>query len=247
MKDHRFRVYLAGPIGGCNSRQMRGWREEIKARWGTEFDFIDPTQQLVTSDASLAYEVVEKDQRAIEGADGVLANMWRESIGTAIGVVHANTKGRPVVVVDPNWIDSRILAFYADAVERTIHDGMKSMRDLLRTQHSFQVLKRGGLEEAFSRKKLVGSLRAACRAAEVNDIVGPAIILPRVLTAITQEGRKIQGRISTTDIRQIVMSSLGGCRGNAPDGPESGFSAVRGAGTGSPRQLNRTRPAPSAA
>ena len=240
MKDRRFRIYLAGPIGGCNTNQQVGWRQQVREHWKDEFEFIDPTETPISSpDTCLAYEIVEKDQRAIEAADGVLANMWRESIGTAIGVVHANTKGRPVVVVDPNWIDNRILAFYADAVERTTHDAMHTMRDLLRTQHSFKVHKVGGKEEPFSRKKIVASLRGACRAAEVNDIVGPAIVLPRVLKAITAEGRKVGGTITTGDIRATVMSSL-----EALENDPVHAAAVRGVREAWGKFLEETRRSP---
>src|SRR5262245_50803467 len=113
MASRKFRVYLAGPISGCNEQQMHAWRQEVVSKWGSDFEFIDPTGTLVPAPeaACLEYQIVEKDQRAIQDADGVIANMWRESIGTAIGIVHARAKGRPVVVVDPNLIDSRIVRF----------------------------------------------------------------------------------------------------------------------------------------
>lgn len=44
------------------------------------------------------HEIVDRDLTSIAGADGVLVNMWKESIGSAIGVVHARAKGKVVVL-----------------------------------------------------------------------------------------------------------------------------------------------------
>lgn len=42
-KGRKFRVYLAGPISGCNDAQKHEWRDEIKRRYAAHFDFTDPT------------------------------------------------------------------------------------------------------------------------------------------------------------------------------------------------------------
>ena len=83
---------------GCNDDQMRGWREQLKKEYDRDFEFIDPTGQLLRDGQASSYAIVEADRNAIEDADGLLVNMWRESIGTAFGVIHARNVGRPVVV-----------------------------------------------------------------------------------------------------------------------------------------------------
>ena len=115
MPKGKFQIYLAGPIHGCNDAQIRLWRDSVKRKYGAQCEFLDPSENLLNREASPA-EVVEADIRAIENADGLLVNMWRESIGAALGVVHAHRRGQPVVVSDPNHLQNRILTFYADAV-----------------------------------------------------------------------------------------------------------------------------------
>ena len=92
MPKHKSRIYLAGPIHGCNDAQIRLWRDSVKRKYGNQCEFLDPSENLLNQEASPA-EVVEADIRAIESADGVLVNMWRESIGAALGVVHAHRRG----------------------------------------------------------------------------------------------------------------------------------------------------------
>ena len=49
MPKHKFHVYLAGPISGCNDTQIRQWRDEVKRKYETHFDFIDPAEMQKTS------------------------------------------------------------------------------------------------------------------------------------------------------------------------------------------------------
>ncbi len=117
-RRHAYRVYLAGPISGCNDPQKRRWRDTVKRKYGSKMTFIDSVEMLVDREAS-PYEFVEADLWAIEEADGLLVNMWRESIGTAIGVAHAHLRSRTIVVCDPNHLNNSMLAFFADAVADT--------------------------------------------------------------------------------------------------------------------------------
>ena len=97
MPKRRFQICLAGPIHGCNDAQIRRWRDSVKRKYGNQCEFLDPSENPLNQEASPA-EVVEADICAIESADGLLVNMWRESIGAALGVVHAHHRGQPVVV-----------------------------------------------------------------------------------------------------------------------------------------------------
>ena len=101
-----FRVYLAGPISRCNDTQMRRWRETVKGEYGSKMTFLDPVERLVDPEAS-PYEFVEADLQHIMEADGLLVNMWRESIGAAMGVAHAHRHGRAIVVSDPNHLENK--------------------------------------------------------------------------------------------------------------------------------------------
>ena len=141
-------VFLAGPVNGCNETQKRRWREELKAKAGREFLILDPMDDPLKSTS--VHELVDKDLQSIQSADAVLAYMWKESIGTAIGIVLARTTGRIVVVVDPNHLENPLLAFYADIVTHTLSEGWRAVKDLLRSSR-LMVLKHGGRLEPFDR------------------------------------------------------------------------------------------------
>ena len=205
MPKHKFRVYLAGPISGCNNTQIRQWRDEVKRKYGKHFDFIDPAEMQKTS----SYEIVETDLRAIQDADGLLVNMWRESIGSAIGIVHAHKAGRPVVVANPNHLDNLVLNFYAEAVEDNPLKAANVLLDILNADASWNVIKSGGRgDEPFRRQKLVASIRTACRDAGCNDIVVPVLVLPRVIERLGKSNRKVKEQLTTSDIHREVMASF---------------------------------------
>lgn len=205
MPKNKFRVYLAGPISGCNDTQIRQWRDEVKRKYGKHFDFIDPAEMQKTS----SYEIVETDLRAIQDADGLLVNMWRESIGSAIGIVHAHKAGRPVVVANPNHLDNLVLNFYAEAVEDNPLKAANVLLDILNADASWNVIKSGGRgDEPFRRQKLVASIRTACRDAGYNDIVVPVLVLPRVIERLGKSNRKVKEQLTTSDINKEVLASF---------------------------------------
>lgn len=200
-------IYLAGPISGCNQDQLRSWRNDLKRGFGEEFEFIDPTENLISSDGS-DYDVVKADEGAIRSADAVLANMWRESIGTAIGVVHAHSVGKIVVVCDPNLIRSRLLAFYSDAVEVNLPHALNAIRTFLRVQRLVTaVSKADGAEEPFDRRKLTYSVRGACVQARQSDIVPARAIVAKSLELLFDDATD-ERVLTTTEIRDSVWEAI---------------------------------------
>ena len=54
--------------------------------------------------------------------------MWRESIGTSIGIVQARRMGIPVILIDPHYIDSPLLkSIVGDFI---VHDETAAIRML---------------------------------------------------------------------------------------------------------------------
>lgn len=206
----KFSVYLAGPISHCNEKQKSRWRDEVKSKFGSKMTFVDPMETWRVT----PYEIVEADRRCIEQADGLLANMWRESIGTAMGIAHAYQRGRPIVVADPNHLESKMLSFFADAVEETPAKGAKALFGLLQAEFGWQVVKAGGRKtEGFERRKILDAVRSACRQAKRDDVTIPGLVLPRVIERLQASDRRMRKSVTTTDIRTAVtdvLEQLGG-------------------------------------
>ena len=210
VKRQKFHIYLAGPISGCsNDEQVHRWREEVKKECSKDFDFIDPAELPLLRPGATARQAVEEDLKAIKRADGLLVNMWRESIGSAIGIVHVHKEGRPVVIADPNNLNNRTLEFYADAVTDTPRKAAHTLLDLLRAEATWEVIKRGSLREPFKRRKLVISIRTACRRAKCDDIVVPRLVLPAIIDRLKKSTRRIEHALTTSDIDRAVMATLG--------------------------------------
>lgn len=202
----RYKVYLAGPITGCNADQKTLWRRRVRERWASDFDFIDPTD--AKADVS-KYEIVSRDERAIEGADAVLANMWKESVGTSIGVVLAKRAGKPVVVIDPNHLNSTILTYWSDASDTTEEGAMRKLRDLFRAQeHLEMVIKLNKPRQRFKREKLAQSIRRACADARQNDVVATAEIVPRVIRRLCESPRVQGGEVPSSEIKRAIVESM---------------------------------------
>ena len=205
MSTHKFRVYLAGPISGCSEVQIHKWRDEVKQKYEKNLDFIDPSEMRRAS----SYEIVKNDIDSIEAADGMLVNMWRESIGSAIGIVHAHRAGKPVVIANPNHLNNLILKFYAAAMEETPQKAANVLLHILRADANWRVIKSSQREdEPFSREKLTNSIRAVSRDAKRDNIVVPALVLPKVIEHFRKSDRKQQKQLTTGAINKAVMESL---------------------------------------
>lgn len=214
MKSRLFRIYLAGPISGCNEKQIHAWRNNIIKKYGNKFLFENPADKIyerIKSNTYVPYNIVKDDLESIARADALLVNMWKESIGTAIGVVHAKNLGKPVVVVDHNHIDSTTLAFYADAIFSNVNEAMDQIKRFLELDTLCSPVHKRGKKhsEQFDRKKLIQSVRNACQAADQNDILTPLRLMPKVYDYIYETRKKLHGAIfTTTNIRQAVFDAL---------------------------------------
>lgn len=208
-KREKYKIYLAGPMTGCNDDQLHRWRDEVKAKYERDFSFIDPTERWpgdpMGHDAT-PLEIVKADLQNIETADGLLVNMWRESIGASIGIVHAHRFGRPVVVADPNHLGSRMLTFYADGLESHPCKAMQALSNFLGAGRWRVKKPVDGASEPFDRRKLVESIGVACKRAGCDDLVVPRVVLPKTMERL--KDLKVGNQITANNIDKAVQGAL---------------------------------------
>ena len=124
--------------------------------------------------------------------------------------VQARRLGKPVILIDPNYIDSIILreivgsSFIVHSVERAL---IKLENEVVpEIRHSIQVRKRNGRLETFSPTKLQHSLNIVYSDAKVNDAALPVLVASRVHASLKRGGavREVQ----THEIRKLVLDHL---------------------------------------
>lgn len=207
MAETRKSVYLAGPMTGCSVGDKSTWRNEAKRRYRDQFAFVDPVESGVDESES-TFDRVTQDRKDIERCDAILANLWKMSSGTVVGIVLAKNKGKIVVLVDEHNLASPILHFYCDAIVRDVSSGIKELITLLGAgPNPALVSKRNGTVSPFRRSKLAMSLRKACQSAGVDDVTYPVFMLPEILEEV-RGVRPIRGCISTEAIAAAVLTAL---------------------------------------
>lgn len=202
MPKKLLKVYLAGPITNCSERQKTVWRTRLKYALRHEFKCLDPTEASARKGAL----AVSAD---IEEADVVIANMWRESIGTTLGIVQAKRMGIPVILIDPSYLDSPILrSIVDDSVVHTEEAAMNKLRNEIAPSltREVQVVKRNGTVLPFEIKKLQKSLKSVCAAAGVDDPIFHILLSRRVHRAIVTSSDS--SPIRTDAIRDKVLQEL---------------------------------------
>ena len=98
---NRLKLYLAGPMAGCNVHEKTTWRELLKQELGSKFTYLDP----VTNDIAkwhLATEIVDFDLHNLKLADIVIANCWQVSVGTTCEIVYAKLWDKIVLLIPPD-------------------------------------------------------------------------------------------------------------------------------------------------
>lgn len=196
-------MYLAGPITNCNDKQQTVWRREITSKLAElGHKCIDPTRH---TDWRALREMLEIDR-----SDVVIANLWRESVGTVIGIVQARRKGKPVILIDPNYLENITLRHLVGE-EFIVHSIDKAINLLPRIVEELNkvvlVKKSNGALEPFKSSKLHDSLNAVCARAHVEDAILPDLVANVVHRKVMKAERN--GEIYTHQIKAFVFDALG--------------------------------------
>ena len=193
-------IHLSGPLAGCNESQRTRWRAEFK-RLCHGYECIDPSEWGADWDFS-------RDLDAVDRCDVLVANMWKESIGTTLEIMHARSRGKPVVLLDPNFLDHPILAglIAPEKPVRTVAEAAQRVKALISAWGTFQIEKKDGSLEPFVQEKLVRAVKLACADAGVNDLEFPNQVVRATVEALRPASRT---RVVTTDeVRREVLGAL---------------------------------------
>lgn len=123
------KIYLAGPIHGCNDEEARGWREAAK-RGLPGAQILDPMDRDYRGVEDVdVQQLVEDDLADIGSCDVVLANCWKPSYGTTMELVYAHKMGKRVVVVVPDLGNvSPWVLYHATVVVPKLESGIAAVR-----------------------------------------------------------------------------------------------------------------------
>lgn len=106
------KIYLAGPINGCNDYDAITWREWFKGReyYGPtgplvprlkNCEFIDPMKRDYRGKELTHYrEIVDLDKIDIQNTDIIVVMYVKPSVGTSMEVFYAWSLGKPVIVIN---------------------------------------------------------------------------------------------------------------------------------------------------
>ena len=199
-------VYLAGPISNCNEKQQTEWRRAIKGRLKTlGHRTNDPTDH--GKGWTPLIEMVEIDESHV-----VIANLWRVSIGTIVGIMQASRKGKPVILIDQNYLATSLLERLVgtDRIVRGLDEAVNLFQNhvLPQLEKEISVRTRDGSLEPFNFSKLHDSLNAVCAGAHVSDAVLPELVANEVHRAVMKAAGS--GEISSEQIKRLVFEQLGG-------------------------------------
>ncbi len=198
-------VYLAGPISNCNEKQQTEWRRAVKGRLKElGHNTKDPTDH--GKSWTPLIEMVEIDE-----CDVVIANLWRVSIGTVIGIMQASRRGKPIILIDQNYLATPLLEKLVGA-ERIVRSEDKAVNVfqnhvLPQLEKVVSIRTRDGSLEPFNFSKLHDSLNAVCAGAHVSDAVLPELVANEVHRVVT--GGASSGEISSEQIKRLVFEQFG--------------------------------------
>lgn len=127
------RVYLSGPINGCNDDECQTWRLWFHERLPKSMNYwaIDPMARDYRGREEECYrEIVELDKRDIKSCDVMLVMYTRPSVGTSMEVLYAWSLGIPVILIDESIQRlSPWMRYHATTIVETKEQALEKLQD----------------------------------------------------------------------------------------------------------------------
>ena len=124
------KVYLSGPMLGCDTELMKKWRNHVKEELkNTNYVFIDPTNLHYDNEAEHADEVVAYAERCVMEADIILAYIPFYSMGTSCEILWAAQQNKEIIAVLIVKDESAFVYKYADSIFHDLDTAIQYLRD----------------------------------------------------------------------------------------------------------------------
>ena len=127
-----------------------------------------------------------------------------------VGIVQARRKGKPVILIDPNYLDSSVLKTILgeECIVHSVERAVNKLQGEIAPQiaRNVEVRKRNGALEPFQLAKLHSSLNALCAKARMEDAVLPDLVAREVHTAVIGAARN--GPVESEHIKRFVLEQL---------------------------------------
>ena len=200
-------IYLAGPVSNCNEDQIKKWRSKFIQEFPKDsFKFINPADHKTNWSPSL--EMIE-----IEKSDIVVANLWRESIGTVVGILQATRKGKPIVLINPNYIKSSLLYqivgedYITHSIDDAIHKINNTILPFLKKEITV-TKKNSKPDEIFSMMKLKKALSRLC----ADSPLLPDLIARNVFHNVLKDAKN--SKITSSRLKELIFEQINSISNN---------------------------------
>jgi nucleoside 2-deoxyribosyltransferase len=131
---HSMKLYLAGPIHGCSDSEANDWRDAITK---LHPDTLNPMRRDYRGrEGNFTAEIVELDKKDIDDSDGVIVWFEKPSVGTAMEILYAWERKKPVVVIYKT--DAHVspwLSYHSVAIVKTIEEALEAHKSFFSFTH----------------------------------------------------------------------------------------------------------------
>jgi len=126
----KIKMYLSGPILGCDKYTYKAWRDKTKKELANnKYIFLDPTLgEIFDKEAEHADEVVTSAQQSVEEADVIFVYIPFYSMGTSFEVFWAFQKNKKIIIALEAEHESAFVRKFADYLFYSLEDAIDFLK-----------------------------------------------------------------------------------------------------------------------
>lgn len=133
------KIYLSGPIFGCDDGEAKNWREYLIRKYGQgrgdtcyDYYFLNPMRRdFRGKGAESINRIVHLDKLDILKSYAVIVYYTKPSVGTAMEIMFAFDRSIPVFVVTQEKKVSPWLLYHATAIVKTFDEAMDEIASMV--------------------------------------------------------------------------------------------------------------------